>query len=453
MAVMSVFHLHLLVSLLSLSSNAEVIPRYNVIAGRKAFTNSTTIIATTTSVTALTSTTPTITTGTANLTITTGTANSTITSPGSCPITYAPTPTWVSYNSTTACEAQLYGTTLYDDFLDPCVKSYCQNMWNRSVASYEAGPGELYTTTRTYNQGIYGTGSLSTVITAESYSTTTGTYTKNIGQAYTAQPPCCSRCYLSAQTIEFFYWPDPTSTTTPAPTSSPKNATVPPDGTVIYVDPDSGFTFTSPSVYIAFTSLGATDLCGIVGDTYYNTTIAFNPDEISTMEPYISTGMCSFTDSLGLETGTLWTQPAPKSLNYADLAQNCSTISGYQFFTSAWYNYMVDGDPCHPVIAIPDKVQSLQPAWASCDAGYNGGFYDPPKTLTQGSVLVPTASPAHAPSTIPPATSIPAVSDTKPSSAAVSLPASPSLSAADPGTSQALAPSQNPASSQDPALP
>ena len=55
------------------------------------------------------------------------------------------------------------------------------------------------------------------------------------------------------------------------------------------------------------------------------------------MEPFISTGSCTFTDSIGLETGTLWSQPAPKSLNYANLAQNCSTISGYQFFTSAWY--------------------------------------------------------------------------------------------------------------------
>lgn len=409
--------------------------------GRKAFANSTTIIATTTSVTAMTST---------AVAITTGATNSTTSSPGSCPVTYAPTPTWVSYNTTTDCEVAQYGTTLYYDYLDPCVKTYCENMWNRSVSSYEAGTGELYTTTRTYNQGIYGTGSLSTVITAESYSTTTGTYTKNIGQAYTAQPPCCSRCFMSAQTIQFFYWPDLTSTAAPTPTLSPKNATVPPNGTVIYVDPDSDFTFISPSVYMAFTSLGATDLCGVVGDTYYNTTIAFNPDEISTMEPFISTGSCTFTDSVGLETGTLWSQPAPKSLNYANLAQNCSTISGYQFFTSAWYNYLQAGDPCNPVMAIPDKVKSLQPAWVSCEAGYNGGFYDPPKTLTQGSLLVPTASPAPAPPTAAPATSIPAVSNTRPSSAAAPPPASPSPSVADPGTSQDPAPSENPASSQDP---
>ena len=80
----------------------------------------------------------------------------------------------------------------------------------------------------------------------------TNSDTKDIGQAYTAQPPCCSRCFMSAQTIQFFYWPDLTSTATPAPTSSPKNATVPPNGTVVYVDPDSGFT-----LWVIFRSLKA----------------------------------------------------------------------------------------------------------------------------------------------------------------------------------------------------
>jgi len=125
-----------------------------------AFANSTTIIATTTSVTAMTFT---------AVATTTGTANSTTSSPGSCPVTYAPTSTWVSYNTTTDCKV----ATLYDDYLDPCVKTYCENIWDRFVSSYAAD--ELYTSTWTYIQGIYGTGSLSTVITAESYSTLTET--------------------------------------------------------------------------------------------------------------------------------------------------------------------------------------------------------------------------------------------------------------------------------------
>ena len=38
----------------------------------------------------------------------------------------------------------------------------------------------------------------------------------------------------------------------------------------------------SPSVYIAFQSLGATDLCGRVGKTHDNTTLSFGQHELST---------------------------------------------------------------------------------------------------------------------------------------------------------------------------
>lgn len=39
---------------------------------------------------------------------------------------------------------------------------------------------------------------------------------------------------------------------------------------------------TSPSVYVVFSSLGATDLCGDVGSTVYNTTLSFGQHELST---------------------------------------------------------------------------------------------------------------------------------------------------------------------------
>lgn len=39
---------------------------------------------------------------------------------------------------------------------------------------------------------------------------------------------------------------------------------------------------TSPSVYVAFQSLNATDLCGLVGTTIARTTLAFAPDALST---------------------------------------------------------------------------------------------------------------------------------------------------------------------------
>jgi len=43
---------------------------------------------------------------------------------------------------------------------------------------------------------------------------------------------------------------------------------------------------TSPSVYIAFQTLEATNYCGEVGKVYRGTTIAFSPNDISTARDY-----------------------------------------------------------------------------------------------------------------------------------------------------------------------
>lgn len=59
---------------------------------------------------------------------------------------------------------------------------------------------------------------------------------------------------MTAGTIDFYFWPDQATPTAPAsgqPTTSIN---------------DQGFTFTSPSVYMAFSSLVASNSCGQVGD-------------------------------------------------------------------------------------------------------------------------------------------------------------------------------------------
>jgi len=43
---------------------------------------------------------------------------------------------------------------------------------------------------------------------------------------------------------------------------------------------------TSPSVYIAFQTLEATNYCGQVGSVHRSTTIAFSPNDISTARDY-----------------------------------------------------------------------------------------------------------------------------------------------------------------------
>lgn len=48
-----------------------------------------------------------------------------------------------------------------------------------------------------------------------------------------------------------------------------------------------GFTFTSPSVYVAFYSLSATDMCGFRGRTVSSTMLAFTPGELSTVQGHL----------------------------------------------------------------------------------------------------------------------------------------------------------------------
>ncbi|KAF2029699.1 hypothetical protein EK21DRAFT_112743 [Setomelanomma holmii] len=144
---------------------------------------------------------------------------------------------------------------------------------------------------------------------------------------------------------------------------------------------ENGFTFVSPSVYIAFTSLKATDSCGTVGKAPATFTLAFDPEEISTIFYGRATSDCV--------TGTY-----SRSMTWSDLYTDCATIRPGLPYNSDWkYNWMFTDDRCHPYIAIPTKIISMYPEWAKCTPSFAGGLHDPPKTLRMGSDLVPTTSP------------------------------------------------------------
>lgn len=91
----------------------------------------------------------------------------------------------------------------------------------------------------------------------------------------------------------------------------------------------------SPSLYIGFSSLYAYDFCGTLGDVFTATTIAFAPDELSTvlLKPYSTD---TFTASTGVSTRTWYSADGSTALNVHDVAQNCSTLEAYTY---------VAGDP------------------------------------------------------------------------------------------------------------
>ena len=150
--------------------------------------------------------------------------------------------------------------------------------------------------------------------------------------------------------------------------TSPGNGSLP-DSIAI----SNGFTFTSPSIYVAFTDLKASDQCGFRGiGTIHSTMLAFTPGELSTIE--------------GALLGAHYSSPGPsatKVFNFADLP--CPPRSVME---ANWYK-PAPGEPYRPLIALPSKVLSLDPSWADCtDAFYFTGL-DPPRTLQAGRRMGP----------------------------------------------------------------
>lgn len=68
---------------------------------------------------------------------------------------------------------------------------------------------------------------------------------------------------------------------------------------------------TSPSVYVAFRSLQATDLCGQVGKIYNSTTIAFS-------ENALSTGPASYERDTSLYGATMKQPPYFRQATWED---------------------------------------------------------------------------------------------------------------------------------------
>ncbi|KAI4765583.1 hypothetical protein E4T52_01641 [Aureobasidium sp. EXF-3400] len=262
------------------------------------------------------------------------------------------------------------------------LESYCSAQLNSFVATYQST--EIATSRWTWYEGFGPTDSLGDLtgsVTSQTYWTSTFLYTQYAIRAYTPKPPCCSSCYMTAGTIDFYFWPDQATPTAPAPgqPSTSVNA--------------EGFTFTSPSVYMAFSSLVASNRCGQIGDAWTSTTIGFDASEITTARPittltqyesdYVSEG-----STYRMMGSAVTTQPPPKSVNFDEVGQNCSAISGYVYWPDNPINAanaMYRDDPCHPVILLPPRLISMQQPWisASCGADPNlSGAYDPPRVLT-----------------------------------------------------------------------
>ncbi len=178
-----------------------------------------------------------------------------------------------------------------------------------------------------------------------------------------------------------------------------------------------GFTFTSPSVYVAFYSLSATDMCGLRGNKISSTMLAFAPGELSTVQGHLWSG--------GVQS------QKTKVFDFADLP-----CPPYDVMYDDWYK-PAPGEPYRPLIALPEKVRELDPWWSACTDAYYFTGLDPPRTLRKEDALITPASPAanHDPTITPdpvqPVPSLPVKTDAM----------QPTKAAADPSENKILVPS------------
>ena len=137
----------------------------------------------------------------------------------------------------------------------------------------------------------------------------------------------------------------------------------------------SGYTFTSPTVYVGFSQLGARDRCGTIGSNIDYTMLSFLPGELSTLQApdWQRNGIAA---------------SLTRSFNFADLPcppQDVLIADQYK---------PGPGNPYRPVLAAPSKLKGLQPGWSNCniEAAFQG--IDPPRALTPDSVIVAEPTPA-----------------------------------------------------------
>lgn len=152
----------------------------------------------------------------------------------------------------------------------------------------------------------------------------------------------------------------------------------------------------SPSVYVAYRSLGAAANCPAFGPKYFpegdsiDTTIGYPPEALST-------SMCN-----GPPAGwQLYT-----AINYTELQYP----TGSQTRGTCEWRLNESGTPRGPYLSIPQDIIKVKPAWATCTGAFEGTF-DPPKTLQKASAMV---APTPGPDPSPPAKPGPSITPANP---------------------------------------
>lgn len=140
------------------------------------------------------------------------------------------------------------------------------------------------------------------------------------------------------------FWPSHLSDSGQIETASPTSTA----SAVSYVD-DDNFTWVSPSVYMIFNGMSATDYCGLVGSSIGRTIMSFDPQDVSSILVRQTSHVCYFSQyvpgpdggpkTLNIGSSVFYEPPESRLINFNDVAQNCSTIEAYTWLENMPESY------------------------------------------------------------------------------------------------------------------
>lgn len=231
----------------------------------------------------------------------------------------------------------------------------------------------------------------------------------------------CQDCHITGDVVQLLYWPPATAT---------HNTTLAADKTrqvVAYID---GSTLTSPTIYISYKTLHASNSCSGIGPVQSNTIVPLVGEDLSSLVYQPLPGLQPITDIRSLPEPR-WTF-ATTSFNLNDLMEPVPK-SIYQklpwcqkMIRDASYNGEEPGDcstniPYAPQIAIPKELRQLRPEWNSCGVWY-GGLFDPPSTLSGATLVASVTTPNSGPVQTTPASPVSTVRAGVPTQTAATRP-------------------------------
>ena len=200
------------------------------------------------------------------------------------------------------------------------------------------------------------------------------------------QDTCGMACLIGASEVQILYWPV---------TTGQANLSITAAGpTTPYSYVSNGFTFTSPSVYVAYRGLMASaayDPFGEpLGTASHDITVGYPPGALSTSH-------CDLAYTMSAQ------QYQP--INYTELQYpppnraltDCPHASGQPDVGGSIYNPTASNEASNPFFSIPGALNWVDPAWSTC-IPVTYGVFDPPKKLSTASQMVAqTAAGASAP--------------------------------------------------------